>query len=252
MTCRLVLPTLMTRLRRPAPTTEKAMTTNAHPPQKRTPGEIAAVQERYASRIKARLGAPNIDPMSARDGILDCFVATYFGGLKEGIGGYLGIDASEDHVARIAQALFRKKLVAHGATFDAPTVSALDKVREEVDQELHFHDLPAELRGVHDQVCSLLLSKAEGTLPHRGATSVARTSSAPQAPATVTRPTPTRPTSAATGSTPRPSVSIDLRNALATFLEEMAAGVREGEAPSQLTARLAKANRLLETLQDFE
>lgn len=244
-------------------------------PQKivtRTPEDVAAVQERYATRIKARLGSPNVDANSARDGILDCFVATYFGGLQQGIGGYLGIDASEEHVARIAQALFKKKLVAHGATFDAPTVDALDKVRMEVDKELHFHELPAELRGVHDQVCSLMLSKAEGTLDHNGAKSAVK-GSKPHAPA-VSNPAPSNPPKLAISEsaasmaqrptdhavarpTPQPaapgsSVSLGLRTALAAYLEESAMAVRQGAGSDELAQRVSRLERLFATLRDFE
>ncbi|MFK8001305.1 MAG: hypothetical protein AB8H86_17045 [Polyangiales bacterium] len=211
------------------------------------------MQQRYAARIKARLGSPKVDAKSARDGILDCFVATYFGGLKQGIGGYLGIDASEEHVARIAQALFRKKLVNYGATFDEPTVDALDRVRTEVDQELHFQALPAELKGVHDQVCSLMLSKAEGTLAHDGKKSavtgrgshppltIGRMSRPPEAPP-ATRPTPQ----------PASTVSFGLRSALAAYLEESAAAVREGASDDELAKRLARLERLFATVRDFE
>lgn len=213
------------------------------------------MQQRYAARIKARLGATNVDAKSARDGILDCFVATYFGGLKQGIGGYLGIDASEEHVARIAQALFKKKLVNYGATFDDPTVDALDRVRTEVDQELHFQALPAELKGVHDQVCSLMLSKAEGTLAHEGARSAVtgRGSHPPLTIGRMSRP-PEPPPPSAARSTPQPasSVSFGLRSALAAYLEESAAAVREGASDDELEKRLARLERLFATVRDFE
>ena len=225
----------------------------------RTPQEIAAVQERYATRIKARLSSPNVDAKSARDGILDCFVATYFGGLKEGIGGYLGIDASEEHVARIAQALFKKELVNHGATFESPRVDALDKVRAEVDQELHFHSLPAELRGVHDQVCSLMLSKAEGTLDHGGAKSaVKHRVSRPRAQAIAQRPTdhaaarPTPQLAEPVSSGGASTVSIGLRSALTAYLEESAMAVRSGAGSNELAERFSRLERLFATLRDFE
>lgn len=224
----------------------------------RTPEHVSAVQERYATRIKARLASRNVDAQSARDGILDCFVATYFGGLQQGIGGYLGIDASEEHVARIAQALFKKKLVAHGATFDAPTVDALDKVRMEVDKELHFHALPAELRGVHDQVCSLMLSKAEGSLSHNGETSAVKGHAAKARAVPAPAPAARAPqASQATHPTPQPAsagttVSFGLRAALAAYLEESAAAVRAGASGDALVQRLARLDRLFATLRDFE
>ncbi len=110
---------------------------------------VEEVQARYAKRIKARLAQPKIDMASARDGILDCYVSTYFGGLKMGISGYLGIDASEEQVAHIAQNLFRKRLREHGSSFENPSVEALDRVKQEVDEELHFDELPAEIQGLH-------------------------------------------------------------------------------------------------------
>lgn len=231
------------------------MPTSSRPkrPSTRSPEEISAVQQRYAARIKARLGATSVDAKSARDGILDCFVATYFGGLKQGIGGYLGIDASEEHVARIAQALFKKKLVNYGATFDEPTVDALDRVRTEVDQELHFQALPAELKGVHDQVCSLMLSKAEGTLAHEGTRSAVtgRGSHPPLTIGRMSRP-PEPPPAGRPTPQPASSVSFGLRSALAAYLEESAAAVREGASDDELEKRLARLERLFATVRDFE
>lgn len=198
--------------------------------------EVANVQERYAARIKQRLAQPSIDVAAARDGILDCYVATYFGGLKQGIGGYLGIDASEEQVARVAEALFRKRLKQHGSAFEAPSVEALDRVKQEVDHELHFEELPGELRGLHDQVCSLMLSKADGTLDHAGDRSVVRRPSEP----TVTGSEP-----------PLPAVQGGLRDALSTYLMETASAVNAGAPPSELRARVAKIQRLVEVVDDF-
>lgn len=210
-------------------------------PKPRT--DIDAVRERYATRIKARLGEPSIDVKAARDGMLDCYVATYFGGLQHGIKGYLGMDAKEEQVAQVAQALFKKRLRAHGSSFEAPTVAALDRVKQEVDQELHFEELPGELRGLHDQVCSLMLSKADGALEHRGDRSVVRDASS--------APTEAVPSQAKQRSARTTDVHGGLRDSLAAYLRETADGVDSFSA-EQLHTRLKKVGRLVAVIEDFE
>ncbi|MCB9599178.1 MAG: hypothetical protein H6720_02285 [Sandaracinus sp.] len=239
------------------------MTTEAPRP------ELASIQDKYAKRIKARLAQPRIDVEAARDGMLDCFVATYFGGLKAGIGGFFGIDASEEQVSRVAEALFRRRLKEQGASFEAPTTAALDRVKLEVDRELHFEELPAELRGLHDQVCSLMLAKADGSLEHRGArTSVARpevSAAAPTeqaaAPTPPSAPTPSAPAPSSVTSLPAPArlsslppeanVDDGLRAALVAYLVQSAEAVRTGEDVSALRARVSRIERLVTTLADF-
>ena len=176
-------------------------TTNRHPAAV-SAESLREIQERYARRIKARLAQPAIDVTAARDGMLDCFVSTYHAGLAAGVKGILDIDPGEAQVARLARSLFRKKLEAQGVSFDAPTVAALDAVKTDVDEELHFEALPAEMRGVHDQVCSLLLAKAEGSLAHAGDAAVVRRheSSAPAA-----RPVGAPPVAAPSAPRPGPS-----------------------------------------------
>lgn len=144
-------------------------------PNPSAPTEIdLEVQEKYGNRLRARLARPKIAIEDARDGMLDCFVSTYFAGVKQGLSKVLGVDASPDQVARVAARMFRDRLGAHGVSFDEPTAEALNAVKEEVDVEFHFRELPAELSAMHDQVCSLLLAKADGLLDHDGDRSVVK------------------------------------------------------------------------------
>ncbi|MEM9195216.1 MAG: hypothetical protein AAGF12_38945 [Myxococcota bacterium] len=243
--------------------------------------DIASVQSKYGQRIKARLAQDKIDLPAARDGMLDCYVATYFSGLKQGIGGYLGINAREEQVAQIAETLFRKRLRQHGATFEQPTVDALDRVKEEVDKELHFAELPAELRGIHDQVCSLMLAKAEGQLAHEGDKSVvgrtpsgapvstvsagAETGAPPPAsaapvkhtprPVVISRPTPMGPVPASlapTESVPAvPTVESGLRDAVVACLSEATHAARNGASVEELRQHIGKLERLVEVLAEM-
>lgn len=233
--------------------------------------QSADLEQRYAARVKSRLAKPEITLTDARDGVLDCFVATYFQGVNKGLQGMLAIDGDEDKVVRVTAGMFRNKLQRHGATFEAPTVEALRAVKEEVDDELHFRELPGELKGLHDQVCSLLLTKAEGDLPHDGDRSVVRRrastmsrartepSSVPTRPrlGTVKPPAPDAGTAATVpvgGASPAKddAVTAGLRGALAAFLRDFADGAESGDPVPALTHRMARLATLLDTLAQFE
>jgi len=220
------------------------------------------VQEKYVSRLRARLARPEITLTDARDGMLDCFVSTYHTGVKQGLNGILGVDASPDQVAQVTTRMFKDRLSKRGVSFDAPTAEALNDVKEELDRELHFEDLPVEVSATHDQVCSLLLAKADGLIEHHGDQSVLDDKASAKAP-TVSRSAPTRnvstvppPPPAATAQPrhvppKRPStVTTGLRQALAGYLEEM----RDASAtadPTDLLERLERARSLMQSLADF-
>lgn len=199
------------------------------------------VQDKYVARLRARLARPTITIEDARDGILDCFVSTYHTGVKHGLEGILGISATPDQVAQVAGKMFRDRLAARGETFEAPTVEGLDALKLEVDAEFHFNELPAEVKATHDQICSLLLAKADGLLEHHGDRSVLDRKAAPrpQAPA----PPPVRPTR-------DDPVTANLRRALASYLDEIRSVVDEADA-SDLIARLERAQGLARSIADF-
>lgn len=233
------------------------------------------IQDKYVTRLRARLGRPKITMADARDGMLDCFVSTYHAGLKQGLNGILGVEASPDQVAQVATKMFRERLANHGSSFDAPTVDALNRVKDEVDEEFHFHELTAEVSATHDQVCSLLLAKADGLLEHRGDESVVK-GSAPRAtrvsaapvPKVTPRvaPPPVRPARPSAAAQPRPtttpstpaaatpsasSVTNSLRQALAAYLGEVQANAAH-ESPDELLAQLDRARSLVTSIAQFQ
>lgn len=198
----------------------------------------------YVDRLRQRLARPAISVKDARDGVLDCFVATYQEGLAAGLEGVLGVEAGPDQVARVAAGIFRKRLANHGASFDEPTVEALARVKDEADQELHFAKLPVEIQATHDRVCELLLAKAEGSLPHAGdhssvvgARASTTVSSAPTAAVTVP---PARPASSA------------LREAVASLLDEVGTAARSGRSMAEIDTRLERVRRLVQTVAELE
>lgn len=206
------------------------------------------VQDKYVARLRARLARPKITVEDARDGILDCFVSTYHTGVKQGLEGILGVDANPDQVAQVVGRMFRDRLAARGESFDEPTIEGLDALKEEVDAELHFTELPAEVSATHDQVCSLLLAKADGLLEHHGDRSVLQGQPAPipKPPA----PPQLRPASTSARRVERDPVTANLRRALGSYLDEIRRGVEETD-PSELLARLERAQGLARSIAEF-
>jgi len=113
--------------------------------------EIEVARQQLAKDIKSRLAQPSIDTIAARDGMRDCFVSTYLGGVTEGFANF-DIHGGPDAISRVVESMFRKRLKLAGASWEMPTVKALQNVKDEVDKEIHFDGLPPELKGVHDQV----------------------------------------------------------------------------------------------------
>ena len=205
------------------------------------------VSEKYVARLRARLSRPKISVADARDGMLDCYVSTYHTGVKHGLKGILGVDASADQVAEVASKMFRDRLDKRGVSFDAPTVAALNEIKDELDEEFHFSELPVEVSATHDQVCSLLLAKADGLIPHNGDRSVVAPSSARPSPATRTT-----ESAAAAPSPPRQStVTQSLRQALAAYLQDIVAASADA-SPQDLLRRIDRARTLAQSIADFD
>ncbi len=240
------------------------------------------IQDKYVARLRARLARPTITVEDARDGMLDCFVSTYHTGVKQGLKGILGVDASPDQVAQVTSRMFRDRLEKRGLSFEHPTVDALNDVKEELDAEFHFSELPAEMSATHDQVCSLLLAKADGLIEHYGDRSVVGKDEPASAAPTVREmqkppvlrapapaPAPGRTGTRATATVPPPpsfrppvvsttrptvvatnSVTDNLRQALAGYLEEVCNAVPHAD-PAELLSRLDRARSLAQSIADF-
>ena len=230
------------------------------------------VQEKYVARLRARLARPKITVEDARDGMLDCFVSTYHTGVKQGLKGIIGVDASPDQVAQVTARMFRDRLEKRGISFDNPTAEALNEVKEELDEEFHFSELPAEMSATHDQVCSLLIAKADGLLDHKGDQSVVQGASAPTAkdiqrpPVRTPNPAPVRtraamavppatrvpaaPQPAPTTASPANSVTDNLRQALVSYLDEVCKAAPTAD-PTDLLARLDRARSLAQSIAEF-
>lgn len=198
--------------------------TSLPPPPGPTPPDLPSSRERYGAHLKQRLARPTLSLLDARDGIRDCFVSTYLGGVEAGVKA-LQLKPEPRHLEAIADQIFRRRLAAHGVSWEAPTVEALERVKLETDAELHFDALPAELHAVHDQVCSLLLGKVSGLLPHRGDRSVLGKEGGRG-----------------------DEVQQAMRRTIGAYLGQLRQAAEGDEAPGQLQARLETLRKLVDTL----
>lgn len=99
--------------------------------------------------------ASEISPLEARDALLGCFVAIHGETLKRGaqiLGKNLTPDEVENHAAAQMKLLM-------GEHFNNPTKESLAEVKPKLDQKMNFSKVDADLKNMHDQVCTMILSK---------------------------------------------------------------------------------------------
>lgn len=211
--------------------------------EKMPPSLLAAVhtaREKYASEVKRRLGSDQVTEVEARDGLRDCFVASYLGGVAQGLDNF-SLRGDVGQVKGVVEAIFRRRLKAHGTSWETPTVDGLQSVKDEVDVETHLDELPPELKGLHDQVCTLLIGKARGDVGHVGDRSVVKA----QARGEVVEPVAVPPQEVAA----EDPVSAQMRQTVATLLDQMALEARAGASVDALFERAGQLTGLIDTLQ---
>lgn len=105
---------------------------------------------------KARSAEP-ITPIEAREAMLGCFVTIHGETLKRGAT-LLGKALSDEEMERITRTNMQTMM---GAAWERPTAAALAEVRVRLDQKMAFSKAPQELQDLHDQVCTLIVSKVK-------------------------------------------------------------------------------------------
>ncbi|TXI24568.1 MAG: hypothetical protein E6Q67_02485 [Roseateles sp.] len=103
---------------------------------------------------KARSSAP-ITPVEARDAMLGCFVTIHGETLKRGaslLGKQLTDEQTEHHATVIMKGIL-------GPRWENPSAEGLRTAKERMDQKMNFSQAPQDLQDLHDEVCSLIVSK---------------------------------------------------------------------------------------------
>lgn len=105
---------------------------------------------------KAKTNAA-LTPVEARDAMLGCFVTIHGETLKRGAQ-LLGRSLSDEETERRATGVMKDLL---GAQWDKPSRKSLIDVKEALDKKMNFSKAPADLMQMHDQTCSLIVSKVD-------------------------------------------------------------------------------------------
>jgi hypothetical protein len=105
---------------------------------------------------KARSAEP-ITTIEAREAMLGCFVTIHGETLKRGAT-LLGKALSDEEAENMARTNMKTMM---GDAWDKPTAKALEEVKVRLDQKMNFSKAPEDLRELHDQVCTLIVSKAK-------------------------------------------------------------------------------------------
>lgn len=208
--------------------------------------EVNAQREKYAKGVKQKLAATTITELEARDGLRDCFVASYLGGVAQGLDNF-NLRGDVRQVENVVEAIFRRRLKAHGTTWETPTVHGLQSVKDEIDVETHMNELPPELKSIHDQVCTLLIGKARGDVGHVGDRSVVKAQARGEN--VTTPPQPAAPAAPAPAATAEDPVAVQMRQTVAILLDQMAKETREGASVEALFERAGQLTGLIDTLQ---
>ena len=103
---------------------------------------------------KARSAEP-ITPLEAREAMLGCFVTIHGETLKRGAT-LLGKALRDDEAETMARTYMQTSM---GEAWDKPTAQALEEVKVRLDQKMNFSRAPQDLQDLHDQVCTLIVSK---------------------------------------------------------------------------------------------
>jgi hypothetical protein len=201
------------------------------------PADVSSsVQEewqRFGALVKKRLAQDVLTAADARDGLRDCFVATYLGGVIHGLEGF-ALRGDVQQVERVIESMFRRRLRENGTSWESPSIEGLQATKDAIDVEVHFDVLPAEFKALHDQVCTLLLGKVRGDLGHVGDRSAVAVEAR-----------------ALRAKAPEDPVVTQLRLTVATLLDQMASQVRGGESVEALFDRAGQLLSLLELVKQL-
>ena len=99
--------------------------------------------------------AVTVNPMVAREAMLGCFVTIHGETLKRGAH-LMGKDISDEDAERFARVTMQGLM---GKSWDAPTAQDLKDVKVRLDQKMNFSQAPQDLQDMHDQVCSMIVTK---------------------------------------------------------------------------------------------
>lgn len=114
----------------------------------------------FAASLTARLAMDILSPQDARDGLIECFVASYRKTFPKGSQTPDAIASSEGRFEARVRKMMREFFTSEGASFDEPPVELLESAKSYLEHRLGIQGLPGGILAEHNKICTELIAKA--------------------------------------------------------------------------------------------
>lgn len=119
----------------------------------------AVTESPFEASLRERLALDRLSPEDARDGIIECFVATHRKSLVQEGPATESLPAYQGKFEASVRRMMREFFAAQGASFDEPRIELLQQARLHLEEKLGLDNVPEPILAEHNEVCTELISK---------------------------------------------------------------------------------------------
>lgn len=119
----------------------------------------AVTESPFEASLRQRLALDKLSPEDARDGIIECFVATHRKSLVQEGPATESLPAYQGKFEASVRRMMREFFAAQGASFDEPRIELLQQARLHLEEKLGLDNVPEPILAEHNEVCTELISK---------------------------------------------------------------------------------------------
>ncbi len=119
----------------------------------------AVTESPFEASLRERLALDKLSPEDARDGIIECFVATHRKSLAQEAPATESLPAYQGKFEASVRRMMREFFAAQGASFDEPRIELLQQARLHLEEKLGLDNVPEPILAEHNEVCAELISK---------------------------------------------------------------------------------------------
>jgi len=119
----------------------------------------AITESPFEASLRQRLALDRLSPEDARDGIIECFVATHRKSLAPEGAGTVSAAALQGRFETRIRGMMREFFAEQDASFDEPRIELLEKAKSYLEERLGIQGLPGGILAEHNKICAELISK---------------------------------------------------------------------------------------------
>ncbi|MQY70688.1 hypothetical protein GH141_01985, partial [bacterium] len=119
----------------------------------------AVTESPFEASLRERLALDKLSPEDARDGIIECFVATHRKSLAQEAPATESLPAYQGKFEASVRRMMREFFAAQGASFDEPRIELLQQARLHLEEKLGLDNVPEPILAEHNEVCAELIYK---------------------------------------------------------------------------------------------